>query len=92
MTWDIFFDEISVSLDCCITGPGQPINKNYAFKRYILKCLPVHHHLASYVFFLGIFVPVLVFCELCFFYLDHCASASILRVMFFLGIIVPVLV
>ena len=30
--WDISFDEISVLLDCCITGLWHPINKNYVFK------------------------------------------------------------
>ena len=29
----IFFDEISVSLDCCITELWHPINTNYVFNR-----------------------------------------------------------
>ena len=32
MTWGISFDEISVSLVCCITGLWHPINRNYVFK------------------------------------------------------------
>ena len=31
--WGIFFDEISVSLDRCITGLWHPINRNYVFNR-----------------------------------------------------------
>ena len=29
-----FLDEISVSLDCCITGLWQPITKNYVFNMF----------------------------------------------------------
>ena len=32
MTWGISFDEILVSLDCCITGLWHPIYKNSVFK------------------------------------------------------------
>ena len=35
----IFFDEISVSLDCCITGLWHPINRNYVFNvKIIIIC------------------------------------------------------
>ena len=32
MTWGISFDEISFSLDCCVTGLWHTINTNCAFK------------------------------------------------------------
>ena len=31
LTLGISFDEISVSLNCCITGSWHPANKNYVF-------------------------------------------------------------
>ena len=34
VTWGIFFDKLSISLDCCITGLWHPINRNYVFKNY----------------------------------------------------------
>ena len=39
VAWGIFFDEISVSLDCCITGLWHPINRNYVFNvKIIIIC------------------------------------------------------
>ena len=35
MTWGIPFDEVSVSLEYCITGLWHPVNKNYAFKELL---------------------------------------------------------
>ena len=37
VTWGTSFDEIPVSLDCCITGLWQPINRNYVFNPIALR-------------------------------------------------------
>ena len=42
VTWGTSFDEMLVSLDCCITGLWHPINMNYVFKTECLGA-PVAH-------------------------------------------------
>ena len=55
MTWGIFFDEISVSLDCCITGLCHSINRNYVFKEN--QYSRVYHSFCCTRFWPGLGLP-----------------------------------
>ena len=47
MTWRISYDEISISLGCCIQGLLHPINKNYVFNmRHVTRLAAIVIHIA----------------------------------------------